>query len=221
MAEELEMVGIDCHGLSSQAIAERLRTTPSDMSVRLEQMQPPVHGLAAGANLESKVAVDGSVGDFAFMLGANALLEISGNAGSSCGHSMVSGSVLVRGSVGDYLAAFAKGGLVVVHGTAGNRCGYGLAGGDAFVRGLVGKEAAFCMSDGVLVLGNGAGDGLGRGMTGGTLYIRGEAKSIDEQLRPFRMKDADAMRLSLLLARAGIKAASRDFKAYRPRAAVK
>ncbi|MEM7558812.1 MAG: hypothetical protein AAF394_06785, partial [Planctomycetota bacterium] len=75
-----------------------------------------------------------------------------------------------------------------------------------------------CNLQGVFhVLANGAGENLGIGMTGGAIYLRGEARSVAPDLRVERMRDADSMRLSLLLARAGVRGDIKEFKLYRPR----
>ena len=73
------------------------------------------------------------------------------------------------------------------------------------------------MRSGNLILGNDAGPDLGLDATGGTIYLRGEAASIAEGMREVKMKDADSMRLGLLLVRAGIRAATKEFRIYRPR----
>ncbi len=77
------------------------------------------------------------------------------------------------------------------------------------------------MTAGDVVLCNGAGDEVGLNMRGGTLFVRGEVRSFAPQIRMFRMKDTDSMRLSLLLVRAGIKGDAKQFKVYRPKALPK
>ncbi len=151
------------------------------------------------------------------MLSQSALVEVHGNAGVCCGHSLASGTVLIHGSAGDGLGAFATGGFIAVFMHASRRCAMELAGAEVFVRRVVGDEAGYGMRDGVLVLGNGAGENLGLGMTGGVIFVRGDVKSVAPTVRPARMKDAEALRLSLLLARAGIKGSAADFKGFHPR----
>ncbi|MEZ6138260.1 MAG: hypothetical protein R3C53_25535 [Pirellulaceae bacterium] len=193
----------------------QLENLADDTSVQLE-VDEPFHGFGAGLDQALTIAIAGNVGDFAFLLSERAHYDVAGNAGRCCGHSFASGSVLVHGSAGDCLAAFATGGFIAVHNNAADRCGMELAGADVFVRRSVGDDAGYRMRDGALVLGNGAGENVGREMTGGLIFIRGDVKSTAPHVRPARMKDAEALRLSLFLARAGIKGGGADFKVYRP-----
>ena len=133
---------------------------------------------------------------------------------------MVSGQITVQGNAGRCAATYAQGGFVAVLGQATECCGLGLDGADVLIRSRTGDRAGWNMRSGTLVLGNGTGDELGTGMTGGVIYVRGEVKSKSSAIRLERFKDADAMRLSLLLARAGIKANSAEFKVYRAKGQV-
>jgi glutamate synthase domain-containing protein 3 len=174
-------------------------------------------GLATAIRAPIKVTVSGNAGAWLGMLNAAGDLEISGDAGAGCGHSMTGGAILVRGHAGSALGAFARGGFIGVHGTAKDNCGLGLSGADIVVRQSVGPRAAHAMRSGNLVLGSDAGVELGLDCVGGTIYLRGEAASIAPTLREVRMRESDAVRLGLLLVRAGIKAATKDFRIYRPR----
>ncbi len=175
-----------------------------------------VHGFAAGLNRPLTIQVAGELGDFACMLSEQAEIEVNGSIGSSAGHSLTSGYLLINGNAGDNFGAYATGGVIACIGRAGARCGLGLAGGDVVVRSDVGDEAAMGMTGGSLILGNSAGDHLGAGMRGGTVYVRGTVKSLAPGVREYRLKESDTMRLSLLLARAGIRAAAKEFRVYRP-----
>lgn len=211
---------------TDRELAEKLRGLSGDFTLKLlgKDEKPaatpahPLTGLAAGL-AAGAIEVEGSVGDYLCLLAAGVSVDVRGHAGDGCGHSMVAGRILVGGNVGKYAAAYASGGFIAVLGTAGDRCGQGLAGADVLIRSKVGDEAGCCMCDGALVLGNGAGERLGVGMTGGVIFVRGDVKSKADHMRSIRLKDADSMRLSLLLARAGIKAGGVEFKAYRPRVA--
>lgn len=208
---------LDCSGLSLQALGERLRASQPGGILQLKSLDHRLSGVGAGLDREGTFRVDGSVGDFCFMLAMNSEWDVDGDAGAACAHSLVSCRVLIRKSAGRYLGAFATGGFIAVYGKAGAGCGYGLAGADVLVRSTVGDHAAAYMTDGVLILANGAGENLGEGMTGGTVYVRGEIQSLSDDVRPLRMKDTDSVRLSLLLARAGIKGDVSEFKIYRAR----
>ena len=173
------------------------------------------HGFAAGLAVPLAINITGDIGDFAFLLNEQAEIEVSGNIGSCAGHSLASGYLQVNGNAGDAFGAYATGGVLACIGRAGARCGLGLAGGDVVVRSDVGDEAAMGMTAGTLILGNSVGDHLGAGMRGGTIYARGTVKSLAAGVREYRLKESDTMRLSLLLARAGIRAAAKEFRVYR------
>ena len=177
-------------------------------------------GLAAGIIHPIKILVHGAVGDYAFALNDGGECEVVGDVGAACGHSMLSGSILVRGHAGPALGAFAAGGFIALHWAAEARCGMCVAGAEIVIRSDVGPQAGWAMKSGTLVIGADAKAGLGEGMTGGTIYIRGKADSPASHLREMRMKDADSLRLGLLLVRAGIKADPKDFRIYRTRSGV-
>jgi glutamate synthase domain-containing protein 3 len=71
------------------------------------------------------------------------------------------------------------------------------------------------MNSGTLVLGNGCGENLGQGMTGGAIYVRGEVGSVADNVQSGRLKEADTIRLSLMLVRAGIKTTYEKFQVFR------
>ncbi len=206
---------LSCLQLSNQQVTERLRGITNGESVRIADLSNSFHGLAAGLNTEARFEVAGSVGDFALMLNANSEWRIEGDAGVALGHSMISSSILLRGSAGSHVGAFAKGGFIAVQGSAGDAPGYGLAGGEVLVRSRSGDGAGAYMTDGILVLANGTGKAFGLGMRGGILYVRGDIDALSEDVRKVRMKDADAMRLSLLLARAEMRGDVREFKLFK------
>jgi methylamine---glutamate N-methyltransferase subunit B len=206
-----------------------LRTlSPAEVNLQLRALAEPTHeiqligvsgqaGLASGIEQPLKIMLSGNVGAYFAMLNAGAELEITGDVGMGCGHSMTAGGILIRGHAGHSLGAFARGGFIGVHGAAKEACGLGLNGADVVVRQTVGARAGHAMRAGNLVLGNDAGAQLGKDCTGGTIYLRGEAASLADNLREVRMRESDAMRLGLLLVRAGIKAATKEFRIYRAR----
>lgn len=220
MSEEDERIELSTLKQTVKTLHERLGECPADAQVHLDARQR-LHGLGAGLKQSVLLAINGDLGDFAFLMSDQADVDVKGHAGVACGHSFVSGSILIRGTAGDCLGAYATGGFIAVHGAAGKRCGLGLAGADLFVRSAVGDEAGYNMSAGTLVLGNGAGENVGCGMTGGLIYVRGDVKSVADSARQVRMKDAESLRLGLFLARAGIKAAGAEFRVYRARQELK
>ncbi len=216
MTDEPPLATLSLAQFSVTEIGQRLRTWDIGSSQQVTIVDAAKQtGLAVGLSAALNIAIQGDVGDFSFMLNENADFDVHGDVGRCIGHSMVSGYVLVHGSAGDLFGAYACGGVLAAIGGAGNRCGLGLAGADVIVRSDVGDEAGLGMTSGALVLGKSTGDQLGLGMTGGTIYVRGAVKSLADGIREQRMKDSDTMRLSLLLARAGVRAASKEFRAYR------
>ncbi len=208
---------LDCTTLGAREIGEQLGAAESDSCWELAGLSRELSGLGAGCETEFQVKITGNVGDFAFMLSRNGEWEVNGKVGVCCGHSLVSGRVVVHESAAECVGANMQGGFIAVLGTAARRCGFRKSGGDILIRSAVGDEAGAFMTQGDLVLANGAGDNLGIGMTGGAIYLRGEARSVAPGLRIERMRDADSMRLSLLLARAGVRGDIKEFKLYRPR----
>lgn len=212
----------NCASWSAAELADRLRELEDDATVELTGHVPHIDqaGLCSGLHQRLTVEVSGDVGDFFFFLGAEAILDVRGHAGDYVGHSMQSGRITVTGNVNRSAAAYASGGFLAILGQAGERCGEALSGADVFVRSRAGNQAGYGMRAGTLVLGNGCGEMLGAEMSGGVIYVRGEVASKSSGLRLDRMKDADSMRLSLLLARAGIKSTGRDFQVFRPQGAL-
>ena len=97
--------------------------------------------LCVGISQTLKIVLTGSAGPYFGMLNTGADLDLSGDAGTCCGHSMNSGAILIRGHAGQSLAALARGGFIGVHGSAKDACGLGLAGADVIVRQTVGARA--------------------------------------------------------------------------------
>lgn len=205
-------------GCTAEEIGRRLLAwdTSTDGTTIVIGDPKGAHGFAPGLDKPLTIQVNGDLGDFAFLLNENAEIEVNGNVGSCAGHSLSTGSLLVTGNSGDAFGAYVTGGIVACIGGAGMRCGLGLSGGDVVVRSDVGDEAAMGMQSGTLVLGKSVGEQLGAGMNGGMIYVRGAVKSLAPGIREYRLKDSDSMRLSLLLARAGIRAAAKEFRVYRP-----
>jgi glutamate synthase domain-containing protein 3 len=210
-------ITIDLRSVSVTQLNQQLR------AINDEECEVQVTGgsgqqsLCAGIPQSIKLTLQGTAGSYFGMLNGGADLDLHGDAGSHCGYSMNGGAILVRGSAGSALAALARGGFIGVHGAAKDACGLGLAGADVIVRQTVGARAGQAMRSGNLILGNDAGADLGLDATGGTIYLRGEAASIADYVREVKMKDSDSMRLGLLLVRAGIRAATKEFRCYRPR----
>ncbi len=208
---------INAFGLTIDQLLGQISSVDAETRIIISGLSESHSGLLAGLSIPNEVVVQGNVGPLAFMAGQGALIDVFGNAGLCCGHSLQSGSILIRGDAGNYLAAYATGGYLAVHGKAGDQVAYGLSGADILVRSRCGNLTAAGMRSGTLVLGNGCGDGLGQGMTGGTIYVRGDIGSVAEGLQQGRMKETDTIRLSLMLVRAGIKTTYEKFLVFRVR----
>jgi len=173
-------------------------------------------GVAGGWNAINTIVFDGDLGDYCLSHFRGADVEVRGNIANGASQSLQSGTIIVRGHAGDSLAAYGTGGMVAVYGNAGRRAAVALDGADVLVRGSVGSQAAYKMISGSLIIGGTAGPELGKGMTGGVIYIRGEPESLDSHLKEVRMREADRMRIGMILLKAGIKSTGREFRVFRP-----
>lgn len=215
--EAVEPMRLTSSQLGERELHARLREIEPEQRVELKLVGPLDAGLAAGVDRGYSLKVDGDGGDYVMLLAADLETEILGNVGTGCGHSMLSGNLLIHGRAGDYLGCYAQGGLISVYKSAGHHCGESAGGVDIVVAGRAGDYAARGMSAGVLVLGNGAGEQLGLDMRGGVLYVRGKVGSMSDGLKTARMKEADSLRLSLLLARSGLKGKVSEFRVLMPK----
>lgn len=168
-----------------------------------------------GIRTQGKFRVVGDLGDYCAMSFGDAEGYIDGSAGNYFGHSLQSGMLTVRGNTKNSLAALGVGGLLTVYGSSGSRTAVGLQGADVVVRGSVASLAGLGMRAGTLIIGGNAGEELGKGMTGGTIYLRGEPASLSDDIEEVRIKESDKLKIGLLLLKAGIKAAGKDFKVFR------
>lgn len=215
--EDEKLEKIDCASLSAKQIGNKLSSLDDGAEVLLTGCAPSLSGLGAGSRLSAAVRVDGGAGNFACMLSSDTDWELRGDAGCGMGHSLVSGRVLATGTAMDHTGAYAQGGFIAVLGRSGQYSGFALDGGEVLIRSICGDYAGARMKAGVLVLANGTGNQLGKGMTGGDIFLRGDAESVSDCIKKHRMKDADSLRLSLLLARAGIQGDVKEFSLYRSR----
>jgi len=215
-ALEKPIVDIDAARSTIEELRAALERFPEQVRHRLIGLPGTLVGVGAGLDRAVDVLVDGNVGPYAFMLCQRGRIEITQNAGLACGHSFHSGNILIRGDCGSHVAAYALGGLVAVHGRAGDFAAYGLSGGEVVIRSRCGLAAGASMNSGTLIIGNGAGEELGQGMTGGTIFVRGPVDSLADGVQSVPTKDADSLRLGLLLARAGLKTKLAEFQAFRP-----
>jgi len=172
--------------------------------------------VASGWQVNNAIVLDGDLGDYCLSHFHGAEADVLGSIGHCGVQAIQSGAVIIRGHAGNAIAAYGTGGLVAVYGNAGKRAAVALDGADVLVRGSVGTQAAYAMRSGSLIIGGSAGAELGQGMTGGVIYIRGEPASVAKQLREVKMREADRMRLGLILLKAGVKSTGREFRVFRP-----
>ncbi len=171
--------------------------------------------LACGWKQSIPLVLRGDVGDFALSGASDVDCSVQGNVGHNFGCAMVSGNASVSGSAGDALMSFARGGIVVLKGNAGRRVGCGMQGGDAIIVGSVGLQAAFEMRSGTIIIGGSVGPMLGLGAKGGTIYVNGKVSTVAPDVEEDRMRDADRLKLSLLLLKGGLELSSTSWRVFR------
>lgn len=113
-----------------------------------------------GFQNESRVTVEGAVGDHAGAAMHGGVLRIEGHAGDDVGHAMTGGELHVHGNAG----GFDPGAV-----------GRGMEDGTLVVHGKVYGEAGPGMGGGLLAVGGEVTDGVGRDMAGGTVELHGDA----------------------------------------------
>jgi formylmethanofuran dehydrogenase subunit C len=172
------------------------------------------HAIGAGIESVQRWRIEGSLGDYCLLSFGGQDSEVTGDVGYAFGQGMESGQLVVRGHAGAYLASLATRGLLAVYGSAGERCGAGLLGGELMVRGDVGKECGYRMRSGTIIVGGSAGPLLGAEMRGGTIYVRGEVDSLAPGVLEYRLKEADHIRIGLMLLKSGVKATGKEFRGF-------
>ena len=213
MSNTLELV---LNPTTATSVQKALLTLPNPPELDVcVQASEPVDNALNGVRTHCRVRVEGELGDFCGMSFGEAEAQIDGSVGHYFAHSLQSGLIVVRGNAKDSLGALGCGGLLAVYGSAADRVGVGLQGSDIIVRGNVGALAGVGMQSGTLIIGGNAGQELGKGLGGGTIYLRGEAASVSPDVEEVRGKESDKLRIGLLMLKAGIKAAGKDFKVFR------
>jgi methylamine---glutamate N-methyltransferase subunit B len=171
--------------------------------------------VGAGVRCVSKVSVVGNLGDYGFCSFGEGQGFIEGKVGAYFGHSIHSGILIVHSHASHSVGALGTGGTIAIYGNAGDRVAVGMQGSDVVIRGSVGHFAGLGLQSGCLVIGGNAGTEMGKGMRDGTIYLRGEAESISSDIEEQRLREPDRLKIGLLLLKAGIKSAGKDFRVYR------
>jgi glutamate synthase domain-containing protein 3 len=79
----------------------------------------------------------------------------------------------------------------------------------------VGAEAGYRMRSGLLLVLGDAGPMLGAGMGGGTLLVAGSIASSASAIEEDRLRDADRLRMSLLLLKVGLEVKPSKLRVFR------
>jgi glutamate synthase domain-containing protein 3 len=166
------------------------------------------------------IRVGGSLGNYAFALSSEAVIQCFGHVGHGVAEGLASGTVKVRGNAGDGAGAAMTGGTLAIYGSAGDRCGGAMRGGGVFVRGNVGDYCGIGALGGIIVVGGDAGEGLGDTMSNATIFIRGRAKSLAAGVTEAPLSKKEGLRLGLLLIGASIRGDAKDFRRLVPKATL-
>jgi methylamine---glutamate N-methyltransferase subunit B len=174
------------------------------------------HAIAAGANADVTIEVQGHVGYYCAGMNQRATVVIEGNAGTGVAENMMSGFVHVRGDASQSAGATAHGGMLVIDGNASARCGISLKGAEIVVKGSVGHMSAFMAQQGALVVLGDAGEALGDSIYEARLFVRGTVKSLGADCVEKEMRDEHRRALRVLLDRAGLNGEIdvREFRRY-------
>ena len=216
LSQDQNEISLDVSGLTSREVNAQLRSLidASAAIVRVRIVGAEQQDNLVTAIPPAQILISGDVGNFCAAALRNADVEILGSAETGVAHSLQSGVVTVRNSCSAAAGAMAEGGLIVIHGDAGARCGAGLNGADIVVEGSVGPYAGMYMRQGTIVVLGRLGPMAGTGSTGGTWFVQGEVDNRPKQLVESRLKDADKLRLGLLLLNSGMDANAKDFRKY-------
>jgi hypothetical protein len=171
--------------------------------------------LATPLHTSSTIELHGELGDYCVGGLRGAEVRIHGPAGHGLACGMESGTLTLNGAAGDCLLAFGHGGTVCVRGSAGRRAACGMDGAELVVTGDVGAEAGYRMRSGLLLVLGDAGPMLGAGMGGGTLLVAGSIASSASAIEEDRLRDADRLRMSLLLLKVGLEVKPSKLRVFR------
>ena len=185
-----------------------------DLAVRIEGVAK-LDALGAGFHGIASLDIQGELGDFGLCSLHDCECRVDGNVGDYFCHSLKSGLVILKGHAKNSLCALGWGGFLAIYGNAGDRLAVGLQGAEMVIRGSAGDLACLGMQDGCVVIGGNTGRELGQGMRGGTIYLRGDAQSISPDIEEIRVREQDRLKIGLLMIKAGIKSAGKEFRMYR------
>jgi len=185
-----------------------------ELAIRIEGVAKQ-DSFGAGLQGIGSLEIHGELGDFGLCALHDCECRVDGNVGDFFCHSLKSGLVIVKGHAKNSLGALGWGGFLAIYGNAGNCLAVGLQGSEVVVRGSTGDFACLGMQSGCVVIGGNVGHELGKGMRGGTIYLRGDAESISSDIEEIRVREPDRLKIGLLMIKAGIKSAGKEFRMYR------
>ncbi|MDE3022147.1 MAG: protein glxC [Pseudomonadota bacterium] len=170
------------------------------------------HSIAVGLEVPVNIEIEGHAGYFCAGMNKQANVTIKGNVGWSVAENIMSGMVRVKGYASECAGASGHGGTLIIERDASLRCGISMKGVDIIVGGSVGNFSAFMAQAGHLVVCGDAGDGLGDSIYEAIIYVRGKIKSLGADARIEPLTDEDHKVLAKLLALAGFKHDTKEFK---------
>ena len=216
LSSDIHETIIDITGLSSQEANAQIRelVLAKNSEQRLRVVGAKGHHNLVTAVPSATITLEGNVGDYCAAALKDADVEVHGTAATGFGHSLRSGVVSVQMGAGIAAGAMASGGLLIIHGDAGPRCGAGLEGADIVIEGSVGPYAGLSMRGGTLVILGQVDAMAGYGATAGTWFVLGDIRDNAPCLVESRMKEADKLRLALLLLNSGLQVNAKDFRKY-------
>jgi len=209
--EKLDLAAIGVRGVNSTLHGVSEGSNETSWIIENPKGQ---HSIACGLNAPIGVTVNGHAGFYCGGMNQQADITIRGHAGVGVGENMMSGTVRVTGNASESAGATAQGGLLVVEGDASSRCGISMKGVDIVVGGSVGHMSAFMAQSGHLVICGDAGDALGDSIYEAILFVRGKVASLGADCIEKEMRPEHIVKLTELLASAGIDADPADFQRY-------
>jgi len=171
-----------------------------------------LHSIAAGANVDTRIEIEGHAGYYAAGMNRQAEITIHGNAGCGLAENMMSGIVRVKGNASTCAGATAHGGVLVIEGDASSRCGISLKGTEIVVGGSVGHMTGFMAQAGRIVVCGDASHGLGDSLYEAILYVRGAVQGLGADAEEQEMTPEDFADLERLLELAGFSHEPTEFK---------
>lgn len=172
------------------------------------------HCVAAGADHDVEVAIEGHVGYYCAGMNQRARITVFGNAGPGVAENMMSGRVRVKGNASQYAGASGHGGTLIIEGDASSRCGISMKGVDIVVAGNAGHMSAFMAQAGHLVVCGNAGRHLGDSLYEAVIFVRGEVGELGADCIEKEMTPQYCETLAALLAESGLDYSPGEFRRY-------